>query len=555
MLRRSDRHTRKIALLFALSVACWVFAAPTITSLDITPDPSGRTPLAALCVITTDTPTRLTLVVQDEDETRRINIERDYGTEHHVPLLGLRPGRSHRLDIIARDEAGAETTTEPFELIIPSLPDELPPVDLRMSRPSKMEPGVTLIPLVRWPQNGGPDRTFGLILGVDAHGEVVWYYRAPHNIAAVKRLRNGHLLYHYGRLGNVVEINMLGQVVRQWHTTGLPKPVAEGSIPVDAETIHHDVQELPSGNLLAISTEVRRLDDYPSSETDPDAPPETANVIGDVLVEFDEDGTVIRKHSLLDILDPYRICYDSLDTGFWKDIYTDLPGGDGKDWSHANSVFFDENDGSVLVSIYHQDAVIKFDWETGALHWIISLPSGWREPWQGHLLWPLGEGLYPCHEHAAKVTPQGTILMYDNGTYRARPFQGKTPPRESFSRVVEYRTNVEAMQFAQVWSYGGPEDEIFFSPILGDADWLPQTGNILVTDGGRIRTPQGGQGGHPKHGREWAHIFEVTRMQPAEKVFDIEIDDPRMGWTVYRAERLPSLYPDWWQARITVSRP
>ena len=32
---------------------------------------------------------------------------------------------------------------------------------------------------------------------------------------------------------------------------------------------------------------------------------------------------------------------------------------------------------------------------------------------------------------------------------------------------------------------GGPGSEIFYAPFLGDADRLPQTGNVLITDGGR----------------------------------------------------------------------
>ena len=142
-----------------------------------------------------------------------------------------------------------------------------------------------------------------------------------------------------------------------------------------------------------------------------------------------------------------------------------------------------------------------------------------------------------------KVTPQGTILMFDNGTYRARPFDPKRDPRDNFSRAVEYEIDEEKMEFRQVWSYGGPEDEIFFSPFLGDVDWLPKTGNVLITSGGAVRAADGSNANHPAHGRKWALIIEATHDQPAQKVFEIRIDDPASGWTVYRAERLPSLYP------------
>ena len=42
----------------------------------------------------------------------------------------------------------------------------------------------------------------------------------------------------------------------------------------------------------------------------------------------------------------------------------------------------------------------------------------------------------------------------------------------------------------------------------------------------------------------WARLIEVTHTTPAEIVFDLVIrEGPEVGWRVYRAERLPSLYP------------
>lgn len=535
--------------LFALFAAVGVVGCSSpeplvISELSLEKNPNERVPLAAICRITTDRPSMARIDWTDGEEKWSTRARGSYKLEHEVMMLGFRPGKTHTVRVTVVDEEGLETVSDPLRFTTDPLPDDFPPIDLRISRPRKMEPGVTLIPTVKWPGLGEPDRTFGLILGVDDHGEVVWYYHSDHNIMALERLRNGNILYHYGRKGNIAEIDMLGNVVRHWHAKRLLKDQPPGSIQIDTDTIHHDVQELPSGNLLALSTEVRYYRNYPSSETDRDAPWGEAYVIGDVVLEIDRDGAVLNRWPLLDLLDPYRIGYDSLDTGFWSDVYTEqLLGKKAYDWSHANSVAYDARDHSVLVSVFHQDTVFKFSMDTGEVEWIISFPTGWREDWMQYLLTPVGEGLFPCHEHAAKVTPRGTILMYDNGTYRARPFDQKREARDNYSRAVEYEVNTETMEFREVWSYGGPEDEIFFSPFLSDADWMPQTENILITDGGRVRAADGSNANHPAHGRKWARILEVTHEQPAEKVFEIVIDDPGMGWTVYRSERIPSLYP------------
>jgi len=74
------------------------------------------------------------------------------------------------------------------------------------------------------------------------------------------------------------------------------------------------------------------------------------------------------------------------------------------------------------------------------------------------------------------------------------------------------------MTVSQVWSYGRPADgEMFYSNAPGDADWLPITGNVLITDGSR-RTL-----GVPA--RRFARIVEVTHTRPAEKVFELLIKD------------------------------
>ena len=147
------------------------------------------------------------------------------------------------------------------------------------------------------------------------------------------------------------------------------------------------------------------------------------------------------------------------------------------------------------------------------------------------------------HMHAARITPQGTLLMFDNGKYRSLPYQPKMPPEESFSRAVEFAIDEELLEFREIWSYGGRPGEIFFTPFLGETDWLPEKAHVLVTDGGRVRQPNGLPGVHPAHGQKWARVAEVTHENPPSVVFEVVIDDPRWGWTVYRSERLPSLYP------------
>ena len=143
------------------------------------------------------------------------------------------------------------------------------------------------------------------------------------------------------------------------------------------------------------------------------------------------------------------------------------------------------------------------------------------------------------------MTPQGTILLFDNRTYGASPFTGQkhVPAEENYSRVVEYEIDEESMEARQVWSYGGKGDERFYSQYVSDADWLPRTGNILITDGGKYTDADGNPVSSPGTLR-WARVVEVTHTTPAEKVFELHITgEPPMGFHVYRADRIPTLYP------------
>ena len=301
---------------------------------------------------------------------------------------------------------------------------------------------------------------------------------------------------------------------------------------------------MPSGNLLTLSSEVRVYEDYLTSSTDPDAPRGKANVVGDVIAEFTREGDVVYELKLLDVLDPYRPPSNPTigGAGFWRSTYETMVEGELVDWAHFNSIFYDPRDDSILLSGRRQDAVVKIDRKTSELTWILGPHDRWKEPWNSYLLTPKGELEWQNHEHSASVTPAGTILMFDNGTFRDGPRENDPPESEKYSRAVEFAVDESTMEVRQVWAYGGPGDEIFYSRYISDADRLPETGNVLVTDGAR-ETDAAGVAINDPSSHRWARIVELAHTTPAEKVFELVIEDEDpIGWHVYRATRVSSLY-------------
>ena len=527
----------------ALSAGCRT-SPPEIEDIALDPRPNDRVPLAAQIAFRTNRPTTVALEFDDGERSWTVDIGSGATTNHVVPVLGMRPDRTHVVRVVVADENGVTSTSEPFEVTTDPLPDDFPPLDVRVSVPDRMEPGITMLePTYR--SEDDSERDDHLLVAVDETGDVVWYYKAAHPASDARRLQNGNLLYRSGRAGPLYEIDMLGNTVAEWHTNRTPED-RRGitSLHIDTETLHHETFETQSGNILGISTELRPYDNYPTSDTDPAAERTTSEVLGDVLVEFNRQGELLREVKVLDLVDPYRIGYNSLGWGgAWSALFTEEETHPRRDWAHVNAVVMDESERYVIASLRQQDAVVKIDWDAAELVWILGNHDDWGPEWQDYLLQPNDELLWPYHQHAPMITPEGTILMFDNGNYRARPFDEPTPPSESFSRAVEYRVDEDNMEVTEVWSYGGPGGEPYFARFLGDADWMPRTGNVLINYGGLVSdaagTPIVEGAGH-----NWVRIVEVTHDTPAEKVFELFIDDERpAGWSVFRAERLPSLYP------------
>ena len=513
-----------------------LLAEPTLTH-----DVNGSAPLTALIEFATDEPAFVTLHIDDGETLQSVTFD-EAETDHSVWVLGLRPERRHTISIELADSAANQSARDhTFEIETAPLPDDFPPIQVLFAEPERMEPGVTL-----FNANFAPSGEYGYLVAVDPNGGVIWYSRTDSRTDDVRRISSGNLLYlASGNAGEsvMVEVDMLGNVVNQWYAAGLGQVGADGAVPVDVDTFHHEVYELPSENLLTLSTELREFDSYPTSEDDSGVPTERASVVGDVVVEFSRTGRIVNEWALLDLLDPYRIGYGSLGGG-WNAAYGN-PDGGTRDWAHGNAVIYDENDDALIVSLRTQDAIVKMSRRTGDLSWILGTHNGWNADWNNYLLSPEGDFEWQYHQHAPMLTPTGNILLFDNGTFRARPFNDRMAAADSYSRVVEYEVDEELKRVSQVWAHEGRGDERFYSGAFGDADWLPISGNVLMTDGGRITGAEGRSSDDFFNGQVWARIVEATHTTPAEKVFEITVRDESRasgGWYVTRSERLPSLY-------------
>lgn len=478
-------------------------------------DPNGSTPLAAVVELTMEEPTRISLSISNSSDSWAVAFP-DEATEHSLPVLGLKSNSAYMISVIATGPASTEVVAD-FQAVTPPLPDDFPQMQVVINEPVRMEPGFTLLDRYTRRRSEEPTGLYSMI--VDESGDVVWY--SPLGGRATRQLASGNLLYFID--DSMVEQDMLGNRI----VTALQDP---------GLGLHHDLYPTSHGTVLSLSRETVSVDNYPTSETDPLALRESADIRDEPVVEFTMDGEVLRVWPLVDILDPMRIGFDSLNA---------TP--QGLDWVHTNAVLHDPSDDSIIVSVRHQDAVIKFSRSTGDLEWILGPHENWPAAFQPYLLTPVGTPFaWQYHQHAPMITAEGTLLLFDNGNHRASPFDGTAPlpDADNVSRAVEYAIDEAAMEVRQVWQFGDGASPRLYSRFVSDADSLATTGNVLVTHGG-LQYVDGARTSEIGLGFSATRILEVTHAVPAEVVFDMLLfnPDPARAITAYRSDRIASLYP------------
>ena len=80
---------------------------PTLSNVTLVGNPNPTVPLAAILRATTDVPTRLTLNIDDGENNWSVTPSDELTTSHEVPVLGMRPGRTHTITATVTDSAGA----------------------------------------------------------------------------------------------------------------------------------------------------------------------------------------------------------------------------------------------------------------------------------------------------------------------------------------------------------------------------------------------------------------------------------------------------------------
>ncbi|MFC0013777.1 MULTISPECIES: aryl-sulfate sulfotransferase [Allobacillus] len=475
-------------------------------------DPYNRTPLSALVVFETEEPATVTYTVKGKDGGPEIsNSTTELTTRHELPILGLYPNHTNEITIKSIMEDG-NTQENSISIETQPLPDYIGSISIETIKKEKVD----------MPANGLnfaiPSTKF--VYGFDTNGDVRWY-SSQYNSHVFKRIQNGNFLYlgkdnnggpAYNRL---FEIDLMGKIYKAFKISDdAAISEAEG---LEQTLIHHDIAELPNGNWLMTVND--------GSE----------NYMEDTMIEVNPtNGEVVK---LIDLKDLYPIeTYEE---------YTAREPKDGKlDWFHQNSVVYDESDNTIIISGRNQDTVMKIDYLTNEIIWILAHPDGFNDEFlNNYVVEGQGENFkYPGAQHDATIMPDldendDTIdlLIYDNNVAVAR---GDKELSRTYSAATQYRINEKTREAEIIWSYGEERGKELFTNIIGSAKYLEDSGNRLIDFG------------HVADGTR-SHIIEATDDQDAEVVFEAVISDFPSGAWIYRSQRYP-LYNDEWRKNFTV---
>jgi arylsulfate sulfotransferase len=128
------------------------------------------------------------------------------------------------------------------------------------------------------------------------------------------------------------------------------------------------------------------------------------------------------------------------------------------------------------------------------------------------------------YQHAPKVMPDKTIILFDDGDKR------NYAPAGTYSRAVQYKIDEEAMTIQQLWQYGKERGPQTFSSFVSEVDYDQPTGRIVFSSGAINNDG-------PRHGK----IIEIEE-NTSNVVFEATIVPPQTtGVTFHRSQRL-SLY-------------
>lgn len=255
-------------------------------------------------------------------------------------------------------------------------------------------------------------------IALDNYGEIRWWLNIGYT-KGMTMLQNGHILLSNADNGpdltstsGVVELDMLGYVHKNYEIEG---------------GYHHDGYELENGNLIILTSK------------------RGGGSLADYVVEVDRNtGKVVKDWSLKDIA--LKVDPNLLEPGEIT-------------WGWINSVFYDKNTDSLILSLRNQNSVVAIDYQTGNIKWILGEEKYWSSKFKDYLIKGIGDDfIYPQGQHSVNILSDGRLSIFNNGynAYKEETVFCKSL-KNNASYAMVYSLDLNNKTAKVDWKFGGKE--------------------------------------------------------------------------------------------------
>jgi arylsulfate sulfotransferase len=419
-------------------------------------------------------------------------------------VAGMKAGTLYHMRGVVQFSDGTQFVDADQTFTTQGLPaTQLPTITTTTTAGMMPQSGVELLDLV-------DGSAVAPVVVTDLSGNVLWSYnpaRGLPNLQAnpIKLLPNGHFLINFssvitdGANSVLQEVDLTGTVIWQMTAAQLNSALAAATCSgcnIIVLGTHHDFVQLPNGHLIVIASTQQVI----SGTT----------VTGDVIIDLDQNHNPVWLWNEFDHLDITR-----------------QPMG-YPDWTHTNAVIYSADDGNLIVSMRHQNWLVKVNYANG---------SG-----DGSILWHLGyqgdfallggtdptDWFYAQHAPAfvsTNTTGKFSLILFDNGNDRVFP-PGVTcgtagAPPCLYSTVPLLQLD-EAAKTAT----------LSLDPTAPTYSFFGGNAAVLKNSNVEYCESAGGPG-------TAGDIYEVTQSSTPQTVWQMQVT----GNYAYRGQRIPSPYP------------
>ena len=347
-----------------------------------------------------------------------------------------------------------------------------------------------------------PFQTVPLNYVLDTQGEFRWWLdpEAVFDARGIDLAKRGYAMgfrptksgtYTFVQGQKWYEMNFMGKIV------------GEHDLPRGYIDMSHASWEMPNGHILLRAAKANYLR--------PDG--QKVHTVRDHILEVDRSGNLVDVWDLNKILDNTRddliknldlgaVCMNVDVTAAGQKVanepeapFGDSPGvGAGRNWAHVNSVSYDPEDDSIIISARHQ-GVMKIGRDK-QVKWILAPSTGWKNGLEKKLLKPVDKNGKPikcspngeCEgdfdftytQHAAwpSHSGRGNLTVFDNG--QIRHYDQPALPEMNYSRIVEYKIDPKAMTVQQTWAVGKDKGYEWFAPITSNVEWMKDKDTMMA---------------------------------------------------------------------------